>query len=397
MKSNIESIMENYNITFQFSKKIKTILAVFIVIGVASLAYGIFAYSPTKVWSALLLNSVNFLTIGLGATFFVAVHIITQSGWHVSVQRIPEAISMSLPFGAIFMIIMLFGLNNVFHWIHEVHHDPLIMKKEAYLNVPFFITRLFIYLAVWILFTYVLRNLSKKSDLNDGLKYYNKSRTYAALFIVFFAITIVTFAWDWLMSIEAHWFSTLFGWYVLAGVIVKSFAVIIIIVAILRKLGYLEFITKENIHDLARYLFSFAIFWMYLWFSQFMLIWYANLPEETLYFIKRVDNYGFLFYLNLILNFLIPFLVLIVRKFRRILWIVTSIALVVFAGQWLDHYLMIFPGTMLDVQKIGIFDIGLTIGFIGILLWTVLQSLTKAKLLPKNHPYLQESFHYENL
>lgn len=390
-------MIDNIKTSFQFDKKVKTILAILIVIGVASLTYGIFAYSADKVWSALLLNSVNFLTIGLGATFFVAVHIITQSGWHVSIQRIPEAISMYLPIGAIFMIIMLFGLNHVFHWAHEIHHDPIVMKKEAYLNIPFFVVRLVVYLAVWILLTMILRRLSKKSDIEDSLNFYNKSRTYAALFLVFFAITIVTFAWDWLMSIEAHWFSTLFGWYVLAGVIVKSFAIIIIIVAILRKLGYLEFITKENIHDLARYLFSFAIFWMYLWFSQFMLIWYANIPEETFYFIKRVENYEFLFILNLVLNFLIPFLVLIVRKFRRILWIVTAMAIVVFAGQWLDQYLMIFPGTMKEVQSIGLFDIGITIGFIGILLWVVLQSLTKANLLPKNHPYLQESFHYENL
>ncbi|PLX20810.1 MAG: hypothetical protein C0597_03845, partial [Marinilabiliales bacterium] len=134
--------MENLKIKFQFSKKVKVILTILIVIGLISLAYGIFAYSPGKVWSALLLNSVNFLTIGLGATFFVSIHIITQSGWHVSIQRIPEAISMYLPIGAVFMIIMLFGMDHVFHWTHEVHHDPIIMQKEAYLNIPFFIVRL---------------------------------------------------------------------------------------------------------------------------------------------------------------------------------------------------------------------------------------------------------------
>lgn len=390
-------MIEESKLTFQFSKKVKTILAILIIIGLASLAYGIFAYSADKVWSALLLNSVNFLTIGLGATFFLAIHIISQSGWHISIQRIPEAISMYLPFGAIFMIIMLFGLDHVFHWTHEIHHDPIIADKEPYLNVPFFIARLFVYLAIWISLTYILRRISKKSDLGDGLNFYNKSRTYAALFLVFFAITIVTFAWDWLMSIEAHWFSTLFGWYVLAGVIVKSFAAIIVVIAILRSLGYLDFITTDNIHDLARYLFSFAIFWMYLWFSQFMLIWYANIPEETFYFVKRVENYEFLFLLNLALNFLIPFLVLVIRKFRRVLWIVTAMAIVVLAGQWVDQYLMIFPGTMKEVQRIGLFDIGLTIGFTGIFFWIVLQSLTKASLLPKNHPYLQESFHYENI
>lgn len=389
--------MENLNLTFQFNKKTKIVLGGLILIGLIALIFGFINYSPEKVWSALVLNSVNFLTIGLGATFFIAIHIITQSGWHVSIQRIPEAISMYLPIGGILMLLMLFGIGHVYHWIHEVHHDPIIANKEAYLNVPFFIGRLLIYLSVWTALTLVLRKFSKKSDIADGLKYYNKSRTYAALFLVFFALSIVTFSWDWLMSIEAHWFSTLFGWYVLSGVIVKSFAAIIIVLAILRYLGYMEFITKENIHDLARYLFSFSIFWMYLWFSQFMLIWYANIPEETFYFIHRIEDYKLLFFANLVLNFLIPFLVLIVRKFRRILWIVALIAAIVLIGQWLDQYLMIFPGTMKEVQTIGFFDIGLSIGYFGIFLWVVLQSLTKADLLPKNHPYLNESFNYENI
>ncbi len=389
--------MENLNLTFQFNKKTKIVLSGLILVGLIALIYGIINYSSVKLWSALTLNSINLLTIGLGATFFVAIHIITQSGWHVSIQRIPEAISMYLPIGSIIMLLMLFGINHVYHWIHEVHHDPIIANKEAFLNVPFFITRLVIYLSVWTALTYVLRNLSKKSDIEDGLKFYNKSRTYAALFLVFFALSIVTFSWDWLMSIEAHWFSTLFGWYVLSGVIVKSFAVIIIVLAILRYLGYMEFITVENIHDLARYLFSFSIFWMYLWFSQYMLIWYANIPEETFYFIHRLENYKILFFANLALNFLIPFLVLIIRKFRRILWIVALMAVVVLIGQWLDQYLMIFPGTMHEVQTIGLFDIGLFLGFFGIFLWLVLYSLTKADLLPKNHPYLNESFNYENI
>jgi hypothetical protein len=389
--------MENLNVKFQFNKKAKIALSVLIIIGLGALAYGIFKYPPEKVWSALVLNSINFLTIGLGATFFLSIHIITQAGWHVSIQRIPEAISMYIPIGGIFMLIMLFGINHVYHWIHEVHHDPIIANKEAFLNVPFFIIRLVIYLSVWSALTLVLRKLSKKSDIKDGLSFYNKGRTYAALFLVFFALTIVTFAWDWFMSIEAHWFSTLFGWYVLSGVIVKSFAVIIIVLAILKYMGYMDFVTKDNIHDLARYLFSFGIFWMYLWFSQFMLIWYANIPEETFYFIHRLENYKVLFFLNLALNFLIPFLVLVVRKFRRVLWIVAAMAVVVFIGQWVDQYLMIFPGTMKEVQHIGFFDIGLTIGFFGIFLWVVLQSLTKADLLPKNHPYLNESFNYENI
>ena len=238
--------MENLNLTFQFTKKVKVVLTILILIGFTALIYGILNYPPEKVWSALVINSINFLTIGLGATFFIAIHIITQSGWHVSVQRIPEAISMYLPIGAILMILMLFGINHVYHWTHEVHHDPIIANKEAYLNIPFFVSRLVIYLAVWTFLTFMLRKLSKKSDVGDGLNLYNKSKTYAALFLVFFALSIVAFAWDWLMSVEAHWFSTLFGWYVLAGVIVKSFAVIIIVLAILRYLGYMDFVTTNK-------------------------------------------------------------------------------------------------------------------------------------------------------
>ncbi|MFP4025348.1 MAG: quinol:cytochrome C oxidoreductase [Thiohalospira sp.] len=389
--------MENHNITFRFNKKLKIIVSTLVAIGLFALIYGIIYMPEERIWPALLLNSVNFINIGLGATFFIAVHIITQSGWHISILRVPEAISTTIVWGAIFMILMLWGMNHIFHWTQEIHHDPVIAKKEAYLNIPFFIIRLLVYLGGWILLTFILRRLSIKADFNDGKKYYQKSKTYAALFIVFFAITIVTFSWDWLMSIEAHWFSTLFGWYVLSGVIVKSFAVIILLVALLKGLGYLEYVTTENIHDLARYLFSFSIFWMYLWFSQFMLIWYANIPEETFYFIKRIENYQFLFFLNLLLNFLIPFLVLIVRKFRRILWIVAAMAFVVLAGQWVDLYLMIYPGTLKEVHQINWFDLAITLGYMGVFLWVALYSLTKAYLLPQNHPYLQESFHYENL
>ena len=386
--------MDGINTRFIFLKKQRRLFIALIAIGVISLIIGVLLYSKKYVWSALLLNSVNYLTIALGATFLVAVHIISRSGWHVVFERIIQAVSMYLPFSVVFMLILFFGLNNIFEWTHEIHHDPVVAKKAAYLNVPFFILRSIFLFVVWIVFALALRHFSRKSDFTPSKKLLIRSRVYAALFVVFFALSIVVFAWDWLMSIEAHWFSTLFGWYVLAGILVKSFAVIIILLAILRYLGYFEFVSIEHIHDLARYLFSFSIFWVYLWFSQFMLIWYANIPEETFYFINRIENYPILFFLNIGCNFLIPFLVLIARKSRRTLWLVVVVAIIVFIGQWIDQYLMIFPG-IIKTANITWFDIGLSIGFAGIFLLVIFVSLSRFELIPKNHPYLQESLHFE--
>lgn len=389
--------MNTINLTFRFSRNHKIIFTLFILTGIAALIYGIIYYSPEKIWSTILLNNINLLTIALGGVFFISVHIMSQAGWHTTIQRIPEAIGSVVPVAAILMLITLFGITHIFHWIHEIHTDPVIQAKKAFLNVPFFIARLIIYLAIWLGFSHILRKLSVKNDSDNSLKYFNKSRVIASLFIVFFAISIVIFSWDWLMSVEAHWYSTLFGWYVLAGIIVKCFAVILLIIAILKSLGYLDFVNKEHLHDLAKYLFSFSIFWMYLWFSQYMLIWYSNIPEETIYFIKRIEDYKILFFGNLVLNFGVPFLILLFRYSRRNIWILAFVSLIIIIGQWIDQYLMIFPGTQKHAEPVGLFEIGISIGYLGILLWVVFHALSKVRLLPKNHPFLNESFNYENL
>ncbi|KKK64146.1 hypothetical protein LCGC14_2987170, partial [marine sediment metagenome] len=281
-------------------------------------------------------------------------------------------------------------------WTHE-HHDPILEGKAAYLNAPFFIIRMVIYFGGWIFFGWKLRSLSVKSDLDPDLKYFKKSIYYAGAFLVFFAITSSTASWDWIMSIDAHWYSTIFGWYIFISIFVSGIAVIILLVIFLQSQGYMSHVNKEHLHDLGKYLFGFSVFWMYLWFSQYMLIWYANIPEETVYFIQRIEEYNFLFYGNFLINFFAPFLILIHRKAPRLKRVMVIGAIIVFIGHWIDLYLAIMPGVLGDKASIGITEIGLTIGYVGLFLWVVFRSLAKAKLVPVNHPFFKESLEYHNL
>ncbi len=386
---------------FDFKPKYKLIIALLIVLGIATLVAGIIIteqHTDSRLWANVLLNTVYFISIALCGVVFIALHILGDSGWQVSIQRIPEAISSFLPVGSIFMFVilggMMFNYHHLYHWVHPDPHDEILQMKSVYLNVPFFTIRTVIYLAGWTAFAYLLRQTSVKEDTDKNVKYFNRSNVLAALFIVFFAITSSTSAWDWIMSLDPHWFSTLFGWYMFSGLLAGGTAVIILITLFLKSAGYLPHVNNEHLHDLGKYLFGFSVFWAYLWFSQYMLIWYGNIPEETIYFIERLERYQTFFFLNLGINFAFPLLALMTRNSKRIPLILVIVSLVVFAGHWLDFYLLVMPGTSELHTHLGLIEIGMTLGFVGIFLYTVFRALTRAALVPKNHPYLKESLDY---
>lgn len=382
---------------FTFTKNLRIIFIAITIIGLLACLSGIFIYSSGRIWSNVLLNSFFFLSLALAGVFFVAVHIAGQSAWHTSIQRIPEAMGSFMPVAAILMLLILGGMHDLFHWTHTEHLDKVLEGKKPYLNVPFFIIRMIIYLAGWIFLAWKLRQLSVKNDISPDLKYFNKSRIWSGIFLVFFAITNSTSSWDWLMSVEPHWFSTLFAWYIFAGLFLAGIATIIIILSMLRSMGYMQHVRKEHIHDLGKYLFGISIFWMYLWFSQYMLIWYGNIPEETVYYVKRLQEFPAVFYLNIILNFAIPFLVLQPRSFVRSIRVLTIVSGIVLIGQWLNLYLTIMPGTIGAAAEIGIPEIGMTIAYSGIFLFVVFRALSKAKLIPANDPFYKESLEYHNI
>lgn len=385
------------NQNYLLTQKTKKLFLLIGGIGLLLLLGGFFMNLPDskRIWSNVLINNLFFLFIALCGAVFVALHKIAYAGWHTALIRLPEALLSFIPVGALLMFLIYFGMHDLYHWSHEGLHDPIIEGKIAYLNTPFFFIRMFLYFIGWIIFAYLLRKNSLQLDHATDLKYYQRGKILAALFMIFFAISSSTMSWDWIMSIDAHWFSTLFGWFIFIGLFESGIAFLILMILILKRQGYLTYINKEHIHDMGKYLFAFSIFWMYLWFSQYLLIWYSHIPEETIYYATRLNDHKVLFFTILVLNFLIPFFTLMTRDSKRNLKWLSLIAIVVLIGQWLNIYLLVTPGVMGAKASIGIFEIGFIMLYLSLFLFVVFTALTKAPLLRKNDPLLEESFHYE--
>ncbi len=383
---------------FEFKKKSKYILFGLMGIGllVSIVSIFVFKYDGTRIWANVLLNNLFFLAMPLSAGFFLAVSRISLAGWHTAIQRVPEAMTSFLPVSAILMFLMFFGMKDLYEWTHTDHLDEVIQHKSVYLNIPFFFIRMLIYFAGWIAITHFMNKNTKLLHETRDLKYHNKRKVFAGLFMVFFALTLLSSNWDWIMSIDVHWYSTLFSWYVFSGIFVTGLACLILLIWFLKRLGHLEYVNQDHLHDLGKYLFGFSIFWAYLWFSQYLLIWYAHIPEETVYFIQRKELMPVLFFLNLILGFGVPFFALMTVKAKRNINWLASVALIVLVGHWLDYFQMIMPGTVGEELSIGPIEIGMTVFYFGLFLFVVLRSLSKSPLISENEPYHKESLNFES-
>ncbi|NML36408.1 quinol:cytochrome C oxidoreductase [Chitinophaga sp. G-6-1-13] len=376
-------------------------------VGLLTLLIGLIAFqgeNATRFWAGLLQNSSFFLLITLASTFFIAATTLAHGGWQIAFRRVPEAISMAVPALAailfiIVMIIVFGGKEHIYHWVnaHHVAEDKILTWKSAFLNKGFYTTATVLTLGLWIFFTLKLRNMSIEEDGWDlkpetGRKLLWRSTVWCGGFIVIYALSVgSTTPWVWLMSIDAHWFSTMYSWYTFASSWVSGLSLIALFVIYLKKHGYLTYVNEEHLHDLGKFIFAFSIFWTYLWFSQYMLIWYANMPEETEYFQPRVwGEWRPIFFLNLLINFITPLLFLMKRDTKRNYTSVAFIAVVVIAGHWLDFWQMVGPGTYKHLV-FPWYELGLGVGFVGLIIFLVANALTKAPLVPKNHPYLKES------
>ena len=358
-------------------------------------------------WSALYIACFFFFMIALGVLAFYAVNFAAQAGWSPILFRVMEAITSYLVPGGILLFVLLalsgFHVNHIFHWMdpdlidpNNEHYDALIAGKKGWLNVPWFLIRAAIFMGGWILYRTYAVKFSRKSDDANGNKWYKKSFKISAGFLVFFLYTESMMSWDWIMSFDPHWFSTLFGWYVLAGMMVCGITSIALITIFLKSQGYLEKVNDSHIHDLAKFMFAFSIFWTYLWFSQFMLIWYANIPEEVTYFITRIEDYKLPFFGMLAMNFIFPLLLLMNSDYKRVNWFVVLTGIVILLGHYIDIFVMVMPGTVGTSWFIGLPEIGAVLFFLGLFVFVVFTALTKAPLVMKNNPLMKESekFHY---
>ncbi|HKL32806.1 MAG TPA: hypothetical protein VJ919_09740 [Tangfeifania sp.] len=383
-----------------FDKRMKTILAVAAGLGIVALLIAVFIQQlpSTRIWANLWLNAIMFLFLGLGALFFWTVNALGESTWQINIQRILESMALTIPFSVILFILAFPGLKDIFEWTHTEHLDEILQKKAAYLNLPFWLIRFAVYFIIWSFFAIYLRKISVRNDYEPYERYLKRIRSTSGWFMVLFAITSSMAAWDWLMSIDGHWFSTLYGWYIFSSMFVAALAVIIIIAVAFKEFGILPNINKEHLHDLGKYLFGFSIFWAYLWLSQYLLIWYSNIPEETIYYVERTRHFETLFILNLVVNFVFPLMALMTRNSKRQPLILVTVALIVLLGHYLDLYLAIMPGAVgHEAASIGILEIGLPFFYLAVFMTLFFTYFKKAKPVPENHPYIIESTSYENL
>jgi len=355
-------------------------------------------------WAALYVAAFFFMMISLGVLAFYAVQWASQAGWSPVLFRVMEAITYYLLPGAIIVVgIALVAGDHIFVWMNpemtnpeSPEYDALVDGKSSWLNLKGFIIRAIIFIGGWSFYRYISRKLSLAQDKSSDNKNFVKAFRWAAGFLVFYIYTSSMMSWDWIMSVDPHWFSTLFGWYVFASMFVSGITTIALISIYLKSKGYLEFVNDSHLHDLAKFMFGISIFWTYLWFSQFMLIWYANIPEEVTYFVTRIEDYKLPFFGMLVMNFIFPLLILMNSDYKRIPWFVVMAGLVILVGHYVDVFNMIMPATVGDRWYIGIPEIGSVLLFLGLFIFLVFTALSKVPLLAKRNPFMKESeqFHY---
>ena len=353
-----------------------------------------------KPWAALYVAAFFFFMISLGALAFYAIQRAAQAGWSPLLFRVMEGItSYIVPGGIIIFVILLLSvmhMNHLFVWMDAdlVAIDPILQGKKGYLNPTFFLIRAAIFLAGWIGYREYSRKLSLAQDESDDNSNFKLNFRISAGFLVFYLISESIMSWDWIMSVDPHWFSTLFGWYVFASMFVSGITVIAMVTIYLKSKGHLKDVNDSHIHDLAKFMFGISIFWTYLWFSQFMLIWYANIPEEVTYYVTRIQDYNLPFFGMVAMNFLFPVLLLMNSDYKRINWFVIMAGIVILAGHYMDIYNMIMPSTVGTQWSIGVPEIGAILLFGGLFIFWIFRALGSAPLQPKRNPFIEESKHF---
>lgn len=402
------------NERFEIPARMRNTSIALMVIGILALVIGAITLlggdhvAKTRFWIVLVHNSVFFLLAATASVFIQAAASLAQGGWLVAYKRVPEAIGANVwVFGVIAAIILFLvaftfkvdGHNPIYHWMTP-HGDKILEGKKWFLSPGMFVGFTVVTIALWSFFGRKFRALSiaQESAPKNSTKIYWTVFKWSAGFLFVYALTqMSTTPWFWLMSIDAHWYSTMFSWYTFASAFVTGMSFILLFVVYLKNQGNLQLVTKEHIHDLGKLMFAFSIFWTYVWFAQYMLIWYSNIPEETTYFKMRQQGpYGMIWYATFIINFIMPILILMSRPSKRNYFTVCFMAMIIIFGHWLDFYIMTMPGPLGANWHLDWYELGIFAGFIGVLIFSVSRTLAKSSLVPNNHPLLKEAILHQS-
>lgn len=396
---------------FEIPGKMKTWSLSLIGIGLVALVIGLATkglssdeHEQAHFWGTLMYNTIFWTMICNASMFFICATTLAMGGWEQSFRRVCEAISTMVPiFGSITFVVLLYVVlgnkHHIYHWLDSdaVANDSLLKGKSGFLNPKFFIIWTILTLGFWSLLGWRMRQLGNEADepmnAEQGASFIWRGTIRAALFIVWFALTVgSTVPWLWMMSLDAHWYSTMYSWYTFASSFVSGMSLIALWVIYLKNKGYLELTNQEHLQDLGKFMFAFSIFWTYLWFAQYMLIWYANIPEETVYFKHRVQGpYKGIFFLNLIINFVCPILILMKRSAKRNYTLMTFMAVLILFGHWIDFYQMVMGSLSKEHVTLGWLDFGILSLFVGLMIYFVGKSLASKPLVQKHHPFIKES------
>jgi hypothetical protein len=376
------------------------------VLGVVGLAAGVLLIFVTdegrqRFFRAYLVSFCYFLSLALGALFFVALQHLTRSGWSVVVRRLAEGIAATLPLLAVLCIPVLIGMHDLYHWTHSdaVARDQLLQWKQPYLNTTFFVARVVVYFVVWTLLAWFFLTTSVRQDATGDVRLTLRMQATSAPAMVLYAITVTFAAFDLLMSLDPHWYSTIFGVYYFAGSVVGFFALLAVVVYFIQRAGRLRHaITIEHYHDLGKLIFAFVVFWAYIAFSQYLLIWYANIPEESVWYLRRQSGDWAAVSLGLLFaHFVVPFLALLSRVPKRRKPALAAVAVWVLVVHWIDVYWLVMPGAGASGVRLGLMDLACFVGVGGLFVAAAVAALRRHALIPERDPRLTESLTFENV
>jgi len=382
---------------FQPTSTLKMISIVMVVIGVLTFALGL-VKDPDRVWPAYLTAFYFVSCLGIGGLFFAVINNMAKAGWSVSIRRLSESMTSFLPVMLIGSLVLMVGLKRLYPWANpeEVAASSAMQVKTSYLNMNFLIVRLLIFGLGMIWFASKIVGNSLKQDQSGDENLTVQNVKYSVIWTLFFAIFFSLFSVDLLMSLLPTWYSTIFGIYCFAGLFQSTMAMLLIIMIYMRRAGYISgYYTEDHMHDVAKYMKAFTIFWAYIAFSQFMLIWYANIPEETEFFLMRAQNgWAGISTALVVFKFIVPFLALLPRAWKRNENHVIAVSCLVLVMQYLDIHWLVFPNFNENNFVLGIYEIGMLVGFLGLFLMMLIRFWSKHSLVAIRDPRMDEALHH---